>query len=521
MGRRCSHRNAPGIAAALGLCGLLWAGCTGQATAPTPDLSQYNVIVVVIDALRADHLGCYGYGKPTSPFLDRLASESVIFDRAQSNSSYTNESISCLFSGQLPSANPWGTGGLAMPNPDRPTLAERFKAAGYVTCLVSESTRFNYPAYFRGFDETEVLLEYGVSGLTPRLARRALQFVREHRGARKFLYLHILDPHAPYEPTEESYHRFTSKPIPKEERLSLLEVRENLPALRADGFGPGETRFEDLVSRYDAEIASVDHHLGRLFDDLRAMGQLDHTLVVVMADHGEEFLEHGFVDHSWQLYWESLRIPLLLWAPGVFQPGRIADRVCIADLTPTLLTLAGVPFDAAEFDGTALYRRAAGAWQFCAPGKPIFAELMVQTRPLLRAVQYGEYLYIGAQRRLTVAAFSEAARAEKAMRRAFASGEKATLDILGPVIYEECYDMAADPGQRVNLAATDAGACAEGRNLIEAYMARCPKPAPDEVKRPKTTKAEDEEMRRQLDALGYLGVGPDPSTPDTGAPEGN
>jgi len=502
---------------ALLLAGALFpAGCGGKGRAPA-DLADYNVLFILIDALRADHLGCYGYPRPTSPCIDAIAAEGVLFERAQSNSSFTNESVAALFSGQMPSANPWGTGWQARPNPDRPTLGGWLRGAGYVTGLFSNSPQINSPSFFRGLDETECYAAYGHSGLEPRLVARALRFAREHRGDKWFLYLHCLDPHAPYDPPEEYYQRFARYPVVKEQRLRLFEdVRPNLPALRAEGFGANEPRFEDLVDRYDAEIAFVDAHIGELFEGLRELGALDKTLVVITADHGEEFLEHGFVEHAWQLYWESVHIPLILWAPAVFAPSRVADRVALLDMTPTLLSFAGLEYDPGSFDGTALFRDVADTWRFTAPGKPIIAELMIQTRNVVRMVQSGEQAYMAAPKWLTPEECSAAAAQQRELRKALVDGAATPVDPWAPPVREEFYDTASDPAQQRDLLESGAStAVAALRAILDAYRERCPAPVPEKEKLEAETGRFPVEMQRQIEAIGYTGgaVAPKPPPP--------
>lgn len=499
---------------------ILSGGCGGKDRAPA-DLADYNVLFILIDALRADHLGCYGYPRPTSPHIDAIAAEGVLFERAQSNSSFTNESVSALFSGQLPSANPWGTGWQARPNPDQPTLGGRFRSAGYVTGLFSNSPQINAPSFFRGFDETECYAAYGHSGLEPRLVARALRFAREHRGEKWFLYLHCLDPHAPYDPPEEYYQRFARYPFAKEKRLRLFEdVRPNLPALRAEGFGPGDPRFEDLVDRYDAEIAFVDAQIGKLIEGLRDLGVLDKTLVVITADHGEEFLEHGFVEHAWQLYWESVHIPLIFRAPAVFAPARISDRVALVDATPTLLSLARLEFDPAAFDGAPLFQKAGNAWIFDAPARPIIAELMIQTRNLMRMVQSGEQAYLAAPKWMTPDECSEAAQRQREMRKALLSGEATPVEPWAPPVREELYDMASDPAQQRNLLESGGDAAAAPlRTILDAYRERCPAPVPEKDRLEAESGTLSEETRTQIEAIGYTGSAVPPKPLPPRAPE--
>ena len=229
----------------------------------------------------------------TSPFIDEVAAQGIVFDNAMAHSSYTRESISALFTGLLPSSG-GSIGYTAKPSARVSNLAELYEEAGYRTGLFSATTALNGPEFKKGFDETDFLAkQWDTSGLSRPLSDRALAFV-DGAGDQKFMmYLHYFDPHGPYDPPEELYRRFSKKAV--EKRLTLYHhARPLLPQLVEQGFGPGEERFEDLLLRYDAEIADVDRAVESLFQGLEDRGKLDNTLVVFTADHGEEFLDHGF-----------------------------------------------------------------------------------------------------------------------------------------------------------------------------------------------------------------------------------
>jgi membrane-anchored protein YejM (alkaline phosphatase superfamily) len=171
-------------------------------------LKNHNLIIIVVDALRADHLGCYGYARNTSPFLDDLANESIVFEKALANSSYTRESISCLFSGRLPSSSgSYGYG--AVPADPNKNLGELFRRAGYKTGFLSTTVVLTDRAFTAGFDHVDHLVtEWSASGMSSRLSEKALEFVQETEGRKFMLYLHYLDPHAPYDPPEALYLRY-------------------------------------------------------------------------------------------------------------------------------------------------------------------------------------------------------------------------------------------------------------------------------------------------------------------------
>ena len=173
------------------MCGasfVLAAACAPAVDSSAP-LAGYSVLLVNVDTLRADHLGTYGYARPTSPFLDSLAAGGVVFENAQSNSSFTRESVSALFTGRLPS-RAGRAGWHAEPGPDVPHLAEQMRSAGYRTGFLSNTVMLRRPGFTRGFQVTGHLSKrWNLSGEGQKLSARALRFARESRGAPFFLYL--------------------------------------------------------------------------------------------------------------------------------------------------------------------------------------------------------------------------------------------------------------------------------------------------------------------------------------------
>jgi arylsulfatase len=427
----------------LSLLPLAAAACAPR-PAPAP-LAGHDLILINIDALRADHLGCYGYLRDTSPFMDSLCREGVVFERASAGSSYTRESVAALFTGRLPSKT-GAIGWRAAPTPLHPTLAERLRARGYRTGFLSNTVMLRNPGFTRGFDTVSHLpRRWNLSGEGPRLSAAALDFVREAAPERFFLYLHYLDPHGPYQPAPRFHRRLAERP--SADRLALYDdVAPRLAELRAQGFGPGDPRFDDLVTRYDAEIAATDEALRQLFRGLAELGALDDTLVVITADHGEEFLEHDFVEHGWTLYEEVLRVPLIFVSPAALQPARVASRASHVDLVPTFLTLLGVPDDGSEFDGSPLFEATAEGAIPAVNERPRIAELLIPRRQIVRSVLQGDWKYVATWRRLDPserAAFRERPRDRE-------------VDLWGKPVREELYHLGADPGERRNVIATNA-----------------------------------------------------------------
>lgn len=456
----------------------------------------YNVVIINIDTLRADHLGCYGYRRNTSPFIDSLAARGVLFEEARSNSSYTRESVAVLMSGRLPSRS-GSIGWDAAPSIATENLAELFAHAGYRTGFFSATTVLTGPLFTKGFDTVQQLTDrWGVSGLGTRLSARAVDFADATTGHRFLMYLHYLDPHGPYDPPQDLYLAFAGVPFPTPLNL-YKDVRPNLAALLAEGFGPGDPRFEDMVTRYDAEIADTDRAVAQLFAGLQRLGVLDHTLVIVTADHGEEFLEHGFVEHAWTLYDEVLRVPLLFWAPSALPQAHLQRRAMVVDILPTVLHLTGTPNVRRDFDGEVLFDASADQVRPTAPAKAYIGELLIAERNVARAVIDGDWKYVAALKWLPPEIRPAAARVEDELRRA---GDSTTVDLKGPIVREELYDLAADPRELHDACASNPQVCRAMSSQMQRYVASSTsgleaQPHPHDL---------SPEDRQRLRALGYV-----------------
>ena len=323
-----------------------------------------HLVLVMIDTLRADHLGAYGYARDTSPNLDRLARAGSYFVRARATSSWTKPSVGSLFTSQLPSEHGATSFGRGLDS-DVPVLAELLRAAGYRTLGVSGNFVHvtEEQGFARGFDswkalafrlaenEGDPLLRYrGTAPLraptAPEINFAALHLLAEspRRQAPVFLYVHYMEPHSGYLPPPEFSERFvepwTDGPAPRFTSDYLWRIsREGTPldpALR-----------ERMIGSYDAEIAAVDAGLGRLVMQLEKLGYWDNSVVVVVSDHGEEFFEHGRWNHGMTLYDESLRVPLIVLDNRDPRGGvRRDEPVDLLDVAPTLLALAGAPIPA-------------------------------------------------------------------------------------------------------------------------------------------------------------------------------
>jgi len=341
----------------------------GGCSAPPPgDGTSPNILLIVLDTQRADRLGCHAGPPGLTPFLDRLATRSVVFQRAYAQSPWTLPSIASLFTSRLPSQNHVHTFADALPVTD-PTLADVLAAAGYATGGFSANSMLG-PSYQRGFQAfmAEVLLPVsGVTDLVPARAAHlrldALDWVlglpEAHRHRASFLYLQFMESHYPLVPDPdllEQVARSRGHPTPE---LAVVHA----VATVSDSFAPSPEDVAQFVDAYDAALMTVDRQLARLFADLERLGFLDHAVVVVTADHGEELRDHGHVGHGTALFEEQIHVPLLLSLPGQTRRIDVEQVVSLIDVGPTLLDLAGIE-PPMSFEGRSLRAtiEAASGW---------------------------------------------------------------------------------------------------------------------------------------------------------------
>ncbi|HEX6883901.1 MAG TPA: sulfatase [Planctomycetota bacterium] len=320
------------------------------------------VILIAVDTLRADRLGCYGYARPTTPALDRLAREGVRFDQARSNCNWTCPSFASIFTGMVPSRHGVTSYGPATPLPDElVTLAEHFQQRGYATRSIAYKVPLFDGHYEQGFERAFNVPRDVIRG--EENMARALEWLAGHHGGPAFLFLHFNDPHQPFvqpEPYDRSF-----GPPPQELGLAMP------PQVPADGQEEHQRLFRDL---YDGAVAYVDHCIGGFLDALRARGLYEGATIAFVADHGEQLWEHGRFGHGGDdLYDEIVRVPLIVKPPaGSFEAGKVvAADVAGFDVMPTLLELAGIA-PAERLDARSLVPLIAGKAR--ERGRPVVTE---------------------------------------------------------------------------------------------------------------------------------------------------
>ena len=324
------------------------------AESPPPAVSATpDILLVYVDTLRADHLGTYGYGRPTSPRIDAWAERGTVFTRAYAQSGWTLASTASLFAGQYPhqhrvvrdSKQPDRFGCLV---PSTQTLPEQLGLRGYATAAFINNT-FMAPEFGiqQGFDL------YDFKGATNTAHRSGAQTVDDalawwddHAGAPRFAVVHMMEPHLNYAAPEGIRGTFAQGEPPP--RLRLVPGKADpFVAMQFKELQPTEIEKRWTVDLYDEEVLTVDAALGRLLDGLEARGQAASTLVVLTSDHGEEFWEHGAFEHGQALWSPLTHVPLIAVGPGV-PAARVDTVVEHVDLFQGLLARAGAQRPAAS-----------------------------------------------------------------------------------------------------------------------------------------------------------------------------
>ena len=471
----------------------------GRSPARTEEVARLNVVLVVVDSLRADHLGLYGYAAPTSPFLDSLDADAVIFERAWAPSSYTSQSVAAILTGRLPSSG--GSTGLleAEPSPAAVSLQRHFRRAGRRTGVVSSQPLLRRRAFTSGFEDIQVA-GLDESWAATEVTRRALDSLDTIGDESFFFYLHYSDPHQPYAPPADLLTRFTDGDGGDPAGIDVPEMQA---AIERGDVTADDARVDALTAAYDAEIAAVDRGLEELFAGLEQRDLLAETLVVITASQGEELLDHGWWGHAWTLFEEVLHVPLLLIGPGL-APGRVTEPVSLVDLGPSLLIAAGLDAQAVASDGDPFLRRSDEGFQVRAAGRAKIAELVIRERCIHRAVLAGTWKYIATtldcppgERRAIAADYPNRLRAA-------ADGSVASPDEWAPPRRELVFDLAGDPSETSDLSAEAPERLAELRRVLDNYAVHVREHGLAGTAAMAPADLIDPDQAERLESLGYL-----------------
>ncbi len=416
----------------------------GDLASSLPVHKGISIIVVSFDALRADALGVYGYPRKTSPNLDEFARRALVIERAYTTAPVTPTSFASMFTGRMP-WKVFRSWKLA----DATTMAETFGRAGYTTGALVNNEQLGHERHFnRGFRTFHVFETVD----DRRVLDRAVRWLDEHRGQHVLVWIHFLTPHAPYDRQADAGHLYDPSYTGRFTTTSGETFRAESPAELAR-----------IRSLYDGEVFQADALFGRLRAHLEETGWLSRSLLVVTSDHGEQFNEHGNVQHA-TLHEEAIRIPLLVFHPDVKRGARTTIPYSHADLLPTLTAIAGVehrgPID----------------------GRNLLAETN-QERSIL-AIAMTDQPYLGASLR---------------------QGGTKLIVKTSPHHEIELFDLDGDPGEKRNLASVRADVARRLSDQLENELGSDGLAAIRANVGLDPTEGLDPARRDRLRSLGYVG----------------
>lgn len=396
-------------------------------------LSNDNVLFVILDAGRAREFGCYGYGRATTPEIDRIASEGIVFDHAYTPAVYTLGAMSSVWTSQYPDRHHSEVSFSARLPKDRLTLAELLSGHGIRTGgFVANGVAGSLFGFDRGFEDfREIFKDLGSSA--DGFRKVVPPWLDAHKDGRFFAYVHFREPHFPYDPPAPFDTRFGADgPIPKAIRRDVDWINDLNQRRRA----PKAGEIDHLVRLFDGNIAFADQEVGALRKALEARGLWEKTVVIVAADHGEGLFEHGWIGHNVHVYEEATHVPLVIRFPrGAGPAGERAEAfVDLLDVAPTIADIFGVlgqGGSATEFQGRSLLDVIGGA-----PGKSAVLSRTVWDRPRY-ALRDERFKFVYDTR---------------------TGGE-------------EVYDLSADPGESRNVAAEDPIRTAYYREALHHWVA--------------------------------------------------
>lgn len=416
-----------GLAAPLALV-LSVSGCRKN----IPDVNLANVILISIDTLRADHLGCYGYERPTSPAIDRIASEGVLFKNASATSPWTLPSHGSMLTGFYPSRLGLTTNRSALPS-DVKTLAAVLSERGFTTAAFVNSLLVSQEFGFAKGFKTFKRLAKGKQpqGIAPRIINLAKRWLQEIQGRNFFLFLHFYDVHSDYVSQPHYKRQFAGS-----YSGAVDGTTEQLLAFRKGDLSLDDKDKKHLIDLYDAGVRQLDDRLQGFFDFLQQQDLLEKSILIVTSDHGEEFLDHGGVLHGRTQYQELIHVPLILRGPNIPQARRIKDIVSLVDIMPTVLGILeiSIPSGIEGWDLSPLWQETSTQ----IPSRLIFAEAdhNNEENDIKRAIRNSRY--------------------------------KLHYDLLSKE--RALYDLESDPHERIDIAPREAPTIEKLLQALEKFM---------------------------------------------------
>ena len=432
-----------------------------------------DVFIYLIDALRADHLGCYGYDRGTSPTIDAFAGEATLYEDAHTAATWTRPSVATMLTGIYASAHgAMHEGDVLAKWPV--LLPEILHEVGYSTrCITTNGMVADAFGFDQGYDEF-VYLGHGTASWASEVVRKRL--AAEDPDTPVFMFVLTLEPHEPYTPRAESARVFDRGFEGRYDGSSTSMAR--IDVLRPD---LSEADVEHLIDLYDAEICDADQGFAEFVAAVKSAGRYEDSVIVLAADHGEAFAEHDTFGHGWDLNRETMRVPLVVKFPGARHAGtRVRERVSLVDIVPTVLGEAGIgPKLGYELPGRDLSE--AAALPGSGPSRRVYAEVSrwdSNDLDLVAVIDEDGY-----KRVIDVSVLPR---------------ENATERSIG------LWDTRADPMEERDLSRERPVRARYGEQLIAEWLVEQKDGGRGSPAGTQPKVQLDEDMRRQLQDLGYL-----------------
>ena len=462
-----------------------------------------NILIIVLDTVRWDHLSCYGYAKKTTPLIDQLAERGVLFQNAFSASCWTPPAHASLFTGMYPSSHGVFMGDSCLDVPHQ-TFAEILRTGGYHTLGISGIPQLTAAKQFnRGFDEyvepwkfaqqpwdlpkwkTRMRMSLHLDERNTRyIYEKVAQWIKNQKKSIPFfIFANFNTAHTPYHPPPRYRKKFLNETGGglDEEKLERLMSKDGFLYM-AQKMVVTPAEFTTLQSLYDAEIAYLDNTLGQLFKLLRHRNILDDTVIVLLADHGENFGDHGLMYHQFCLYDSLIQIPMIWHYPRLIKGAQnVQSLVSIVDVLPSVLRLIGLSTESYPY----------------LHGHPLFDDDGSDTQalpPFIIAEYYTHPGALGYFKRM--APDFDRSSLDKGLKCIRTDRHKFIIDSKG---HEELYDLANDSKEQHNIRREASGIA----SLLRETLFKNTREFAHDIRAAVLAK-QDEATRKQLAALGYL-----------------
>lgn len=417
-----------------------------------------NLVLILIDTLRTDHLPCYGYSRATAPALCAFGEENIFFENMFSNAPSTKPAIATLFTSLYPSQHK-SIYNEQILGDDLLTLAEILAMAGYTNVAINDNNSIKHKFnYHQGFDVWEDTANTDAAAVN----EKVFEILGPLEERPFFAYIHYMEPHSPYYAPPPFDRHFN--PDYEGTETGLINDKGEKTDEATVRFQEDPERLEALIDFYDNEIAFLDHKIMQLFAFLKERGMWEETVVLVVTDHGEGFLEHGYLKHSRGLYSDLIRVPFMLRIPGFMGPLRVKAHVQTLDILPTVLDVLGLER------------------QEMFMGQSVFDLVDQPNRPIL----------------------SEHLRTGRGAQRSLILDQHKLLKDIGDSHEAFLYDMRADPQETTDLLAEGSEARPLARSLDATLdtMVRSAIALASGISAQETDL--DPQTRKELRALGYI-----------------